>query len=110
MKQIPIFLVLGLALSLCNLTSKLKNAGNSNGPGTSSSGESIAAEKAQPTAAETAALAGGSTVKWDKQGMSWTAPPKWTKETDETKDFAMRSPGSWDAANLIVNISAMADD
>jgi hypothetical protein len=110
MKQVPTLLVLGFALTLCNLTSKLKNSGNSNGPGTSSSGETITAEKAQPTAAQRAALAGGEEFKWSKQGMTWTAPPKWTKVTDERNSFALRSPGSWDAANLIVSISAMADD
>ena len=114
MKQIPILLLLGLALSLCNLTSKLKSAGNSNsnsaGSGPSSSSSDITAEKAQPNAAETAALAGGEEIKWSKQGMSWTMPPKWTKVTDERNSFALRSPGSWDAANMIVSISAMADD
>jgi hypothetical protein len=37
-------------------------------------------------------------------------PPKWTKVTDERNSFALRSPGSWDAANLIVSISPMAED
>jgi hypothetical protein len=114
MKQIPILLLLGLALSLCNLTSKLKNAGSSNSNSNSgsgpSSGSDITAEKAQPTAAQTAALAGGEEVKWIKQGMSWMMPPKWNKVTDERTSFALRSPGSWDAANMIVSISAMADD
>ena len=114
MKQIPILLLLGLALSLCNLTSKLKNVANSNSNSNSGSGTSpssdITAEKAQPTAAETAALAGGEEIKWSKQGMSWTMPPKWTKVTDERTSFALRSPGSWDAANMIVSISAMSDD
>src|SRR6266568_3681828 len=114
MKQIPILIVLGLALSLCNLTSKLKSVGNSNsnsgGSGAPSSSSDITAEKAQPNAAETAALAGGEEIKWSKQGMSWTMPPKWTKVTDDRNSFALRSPGSWDAANLIVSISAMADD
>src|SRR2546427_6379129 len=114
MKQIPILLLLGLALSLCNLTSKLKNVGSSNSNSNSGSGPSsssdITAEKAQPTAAQTAALAGGEEIKWSKQGMSWTMPPKWTKVTDERTSFALRSPGSWDAANLIVSISPMADN
>jgi hypothetical protein len=112
MKHIPILIVLGLALSLCNLTNKLRNAGNSNSNGGSgpSSSSDITAEKAQPTAAQIAALAGGEEIKWSKQGMSWTMPPKWTKVTDERTSFALRSPGSWDAANLIVSISAMADN
>lgn len=108
MKQIPMLLVLGLALSLCNLMNKSKNSGTSgsNGSGTSSSsGESV--EKAAPTAAQTAALDGGQTVKWDQQGMSWTVPAKWSQTSSEEKSFMWRSPGGSEAANLIVSISAM---
>lgn len=108
MKQIPVLIVLGFALSLCNLTDKLKTSTNSGGPGkTATSGPDVNAEPATPTAAQTAALAGGQTVKWDAQGMSWTVPPKWTETTNESKMLLWRSPGGWDAANLIVNISPM---
>ncbi|HEV7396088.1 MAG TPA: hypothetical protein VGN86_06225 [Pyrinomonadaceae bacterium] len=110
MKQILAVLVLGFALSLCNLTNKLKTSTNSNGPGKTATGSSDTggdAEQANPSAAQTAALAGGQTVKWDAQGMSWTVPPKWTETTNESKMLLWRSPGGWDAANLIVNISAM---
>jgi hypothetical protein len=109
MKQIPVLLVLGFALSLCNLTNKLKTSTNSNAPGKSASSadEGGEVEHATPTAAQTEALAGGQTVKWDQQGMSWTVPPKWTEATNESKMLVWRSPGGSEAANLIVNISAM---
>ncbi len=111
MKQIPLLLLLGFALTLCNLTSKLKSAVNSNEPGksTSSSNDTggAAIEHPAPTAAQTAALAGGQNIKWEKQGMSWIVPPKWTQATDDEKMIVWRSPGSWDAASLIVNISTM---
>jgi hypothetical protein len=108
MKHLPVVLVLGLALSLCNLTGKLKNSNSSGGPGkTSSSGSSGDAEHATPTAAQTQALAGGTEAKWDQQGMSWSVPPKWNQTTNESKMFMWRSPGGSDAANLIVNISPM---
>lgn len=108
MKHLPVLLVLGFALSLCNLTNKLKPSSNSGGPGkTASSDSGDTAEKAAPTEAQTAALAGGSTAKWDQQGMSWTVPPKWTESTNESKMLLWRSPGGSDAANLIVNISPM---
>src|ERR1044072_1942282 len=110
MKQIPVLLVLGFALSLCSLSNKLKPSSNSNAPGktaTSSGGDDIGAEKATPTAAQTAALAGGGTAKWDVQGMSWSVPPKWTETTNEKTTFLWRSPGGFDAANLIVNISPL---
>jgi hypothetical protein len=109
MKHIPLLLVLGFALSLCNLTNKLKetgSSGESKKPATIAS-DNGAVEHPFPTAAQIAALAGGETVNWDKQGISWTMPPKWTQATDETKMFVWRSPGSADAASLIVNISTM---
>lgn len=109
MKQIPVLLVLGFALSFCNLSNKLKPATNSPEPGktASTSSDNGNVERANPTAAQTEALAGGQTIKWDQQGMSWTAPPKWTQTTSESKMLVWRSPGSWDAASLIVNISPM---
>lgn len=109
MKQIPVLLMLGFALSLCNLT-KSKNTNSAGGSGTTGSGGAIVAEKAESSAAQVAALAGGTTVKWDQQGMAWTLPPKWTKVTDERDQFVARSPGGFDAANLIVSISSMADN
>jgi hypothetical protein len=110
MKQIPVLLVLGFALSLCNLTNKLKTSTNSNAPGKSASSSSdsdIQAEHATPTAAQIEALAGGETVKWDAQGMSWTVPPQWKQLTNESKELVWRSPGGSEAANLIVSISPM---
>ena len=104
MKQIPVLLVLGFALSLCNLTNKLSPSTNS---GPSSSGPDVNAEKATPTAAQTAALAGGQTVKWDQQGMTWTVPPQWKEHSSDSKSLLWRSPGGSEAANLIVNISSM---
>jgi hypothetical protein len=110
MKQIPVILALGFALSLCNLTNKLKPSTNSGGPGKSSStssGPDVDAEQATPTAAQTAALAGGQTAKWDAQGMSWTVPAKWAESSNESKSLLWRSPGGSEAANLIVSISPM---
>jgi hypothetical protein len=115
MKHLPMIVILGFAISLCNLSSKLKQATNSNssptstGP-TSSGGSGGSVENASPTAAQTAALAGGQEVKWDAQGMTFTVPPKWTESTSETKQLVWRSPGGFDAASLIVSISPMADD
>ena len=110
MKQIPVLLVLGFALSLCNLTNKLKSSNNSSGPGKSASSSSDSggeAEHATPTAAQIQALAGGQTVKWDQQGMSWTVPPQWRQVTVESKELVWNSPGGSEAANLIVSISPM---
>jgi hypothetical protein len=111
MKQIPTIILLGFALSLCNLGTKLKTASNSGGSGSekSSSSSSGEAEKATPTAAQTQALAGGQEVKWDRQGMSWTAPPKWKQDSSEFQELVWSSPGGDEAAHLIVSISPMDD-
>jgi hypothetical protein len=109
MKQIPVLLVLGFAVSFCNLGNRLKTATNSPEPGktASTSSDSGNVERANPTAAQTEALAGGQTIRWEQQGMSWTAPPNWKETSNESKMLVWRSPGSWDAASMIANISAM---
>ena len=110
MKNILLVLLIALALSLCNLSERFKKGGSSNSGPTGSGGSSRSVEPAKPTAEQTAALAGGSDVKWDKQGLSWTIPPGWTEETNESKTFVMRSPGGGNAASLIVSISPMDAD
>jgi hypothetical protein len=107
MKQILALLLIGFALSLCNLSERFKKGGSTSGP---SATGGAAAEKVQPTAAQTAALAGGQQAKWDRQGMSWTVPPSWTEEENESKSFMWRSPGGGDAASLIVSISPMGEN
>jgi hypothetical protein len=108
MKHIVLVLFIGLALSLCNLSERFKKSGSSTNPSgsTSVSDNEAKPERGQPTAAQTAALAGGMEAKWERQGMSWTVPPNWTDSTNESKTLVWRSPGS-DAASLIVSISPM---
>lgn len=110
MKHIPIVLLIGFALSLCNLANKLhgKKSGSGGTDSTAESGNSggIAAERAQPTAAQTAALAGGQEIKWNQQGISFTVPPKWTELSTDSKSLLWHSPGG-DAVSLNVNISLM---
>jgi hypothetical protein len=112
MKQIPVLLVLGFALSLCNLTDKLKSS-KSTAPGKATKSESssvepdVEAEPATPNAAQTAAVADGQTVKWDQQGMTWTVPSQWKQVSTDSKQLVWHSPGGSEAANLIVSISPM---
>ena len=108
MKHILVLMLLGFALSLCNLSERLHKSSSNSNSSSSSSSSSRSAEHAQPTAAQTAALAGGQEAKWDRQGMSFTVPPKWTELENESKSFLWHSPGS-DAATLNVNISPMDD-
>jgi hypothetical protein len=114
MKHLPTLIVLAFALSFCGMLGKLKtstesNSNNGKGVGSTSSGTAgdATVNRPQPTAAQAAALDGGQTVNWDKQGLTWTLPPKWSKTTDEAKMLVWRSPGSSDAASLIVSISPM---
>jgi hypothetical protein len=109
MKSIVALVVLGFALSLCNLSSKLgdKKTVEPSKSTKSSSDSSGDVEHPIPTAAQTAALAGGQNVNWDKQGMTFSVPAKWKEATNDTKMLVWRSPGGSDAANLIVNISPM---
>lgn len=108
MKPILAVILIGFALSLCGLSERFKKGSSSSGTSTSSSSSSDGpVERGQPTAAQTAALGGGKDAKWDRQAMSWTVPPSWTEESNESKEFMMRSPGGGDAASLIVSISPM---
>lgn len=107
MKHIAVVLLIGLALSLCNLSERFKKSSSPAAPSVSEN--EAAPERAQPTAAQTAAIAGGQEVKWERQGMSWTVPVGWTESTNEARMLVWRSPGSG-AASLIVNISAMDED
>lgn len=110
MKYLPVVLVLGFALSLCNLTSKLKSKSSSGTNSSSSSSDTsggAAAEHGEASPAQLAALNGGQQIKWDQQGISFTVPPQWSETTNESKQFAWRSPGGFEAANLIVSISPM---
>lgn len=113
MKHILAVVLIGFALSLCNLSERFhkgnSNSGSSSGSGSSSSG-GAAAEPGKATAEQIAALGGGQPAKWDRQGMSWTVPPGWKEEENESKSFMWRSPGGSDAASLIVSISPMDEN
>lgn len=110
MKQLPLLITLAVSLSLCNLSERFKKSGNSNTGSAGSSatgGGAEAGELPAPTSAQQAAIANGQTVRWEQQGMSWTVPANWKQFTNESKSLLWRSPGSWDAGNLIVSISPM---
>jgi len=116
MKLIPPLVALVFAMSLCNIAERFtgKNANQSN-TGTSSTTTGSAAdtggepvEHPEPTAAQTKALEGGETVKWDQQGITWTVPAGWKKMTVESKMFNYGAPGN--AAFLIASISPMNED
>jgi hypothetical protein len=86
-------------------------SGYSSSTGSSSSSSSDdSAETPQPTSEQSAAIAGGQTATWEQQEISWTVPQRWKKYSAESQSFMWRSPGSWDAASLIVSISPLSAD
>lgn len=110
MKNILLVLLIGFALSLCNLSGRFKKDASTSGSSSTNSAGERPVEHGQPTAEQTAALAGGREAKWERQGISWTVPPNWTEQENESKSFMWRSPGGSDAANLIVSISPMDEN
>jgi hypothetical protein len=73
-------------------------------------GGSADAEPPVPTAGQAAAVAGGRSALWEQQELSWTVPQRWKLHSADSSSLLWRSPGSWDAASLIVSISPMAAD
>jgi len=106
------------ALSFCGLSEKLKSLQGSansssnsstNSPTSSSktNSSSPGSDKATLTPAQEQAIAGGDTISWDQQGLSWTVPKGWKKMDVSKTSFNYQSP---DLAFLLVNISEMSDD
>ena len=115
MKHIPLLVTMALALSLCSITDRFtsKNANQSNSGSGAASGtggsaadtDGVPVDHPEPTAAQTKALEGGQEAKWDQQGITWTVPAGWKKQTVETKMFTYGAPGN--SAFLIASISTM---
>lgn len=83
-----------------NSTGRTTNTSSSSGANDGSSVQSPS-----PTSAQTAAVAGGQSVAWEQQEISWTVPQKWSKSKVDSRTFVWRSPGSSDAASLIASFS-----
>lgn len=117
MKHVPLIIAMVLVVAACNLTNKFKKTDSSNSNSNSSTTTSSSGnpskigddpvEKAEPTAAQTAALANGHEAKWNQQGITWIVPANWKQNTATNDSFQY---GSGDGAFLIVSISAMASD
>jgi hypothetical protein len=112
MKSIALLGVLTFAFTFCGLTERLKSVqgganSTSNSSATSStSGDAPSGEKASLNSAQQAAIAGGDTVEWDKQGIEWTVPKGWKKTDVSQLQFNYASP---DNAFLLVSISELPD-
>ena len=108
MKHVPLIVALVLVVAACNLTDKFKKTGSSNSNSSSTSGNPTKigddpVEQPNPTAAQTAALANGQSVKWDQQGITWTLPANWKKQEVRNESFSYAGDGAF----LTVAISTM---
>src|SRR6266852_4289726 len=104
MKHIPPIILMVLVVAGCNLSQRFKgsNSNSSSSSGTTTvDGETV--EKANPTAAQTAAIANGQTVNWDQQGITWRLPANWKKMSVSTEGFNYGGGGAF----LTVAISVM---
>ena len=109
MKHVLLIAALVFVVAACNLSSKLKGTNNtssnsnssSSSESTSTGGEQV--EQPNPTAAQTATLEGGQTVKWDQQGITWTLPAHWKKQDVRNESFSYNGNGAF----LTVAISVM---
>ena len=105
MKHIPPIILMVLVVAGCNLSQRFKGSNNSNS--SSSSGTSTVdgekVEKANPTAAQTEAIANGQAVNWDQQGITWTLPANWKKQEVRNESFSYGGDGAF----LTVAISVM---
>ena|SRR5688572_7684034 len=102
-KFLALFALLSVALA-CNLMNrKGSNTNSSSSSGTSTTTDGEPVDKANPTAAQQAAIANGQSVTWEQQGITWTLPPNWRKN-DVRSETLSYSGGDM---HLSVNISVM---
>jgi hypothetical protein len=102
-KFLALFALLSVALA-CNLMGrKGSNTNSSSSSGTSTTTDGEPVEKANPTAAQQAAIANGQTVTWEQQGITWTLPANWKKNDVRSESLSYSGGG----AHLSVNISVM---
>lgn len=100
-KLLALFALVSVVLA-CNLIGRKGSNSNSSSSssGTSSvDGEPV--EKANPTAAQQAAIANGETVNWDQQGITLTMPQNWKKNEVRNEIFSYSGGG----AHMSINIS-----
>src|SRR6266550_6581156 len=100
MKHVLLIVALVLVVAACNLTDKFKKTGSSNSNSSSTSGNPTKigddpVEQPNPTAAQTAALANGQSVKWDQQGITWTLPGNWKKQEVRNESFSYAGYGAF---------------
>ncbi len=108
MKKVSLIVALVFVVAACNLSEKFKKSSTSNSNSSSSSSNpskigNDPVEQPNPTAAQTAAIANGQTVKWDQQGITWTLPANWKKQDVRNESLSYGGDGAF----LSVVVSVM---
>ncbi len=108
MKKVSLIVAMVFVVVACNLSEKFKKASSSNSNSSSSSSNpskigNDPVEKPNPTAAQSAAIANGQTVKWDQQGITWTMPANWKKQDVRNETLSYGGDGAF----LSVVVSVM---
>jgi len=113
MKSILTLGLITFALTFCGLGDKLKQASSGNSGTNSSSSSSSSSktssgsvEKPSPTSAQQAIIDGGTEVKGEEQGISWSLPASFKKQQVMKESFNYGAPGT---GFLIASISVMPD-
>src|SRR5713101_3860122 len=100
MKKVSLIVAMVFVVAACNLSEKFKKSGSSNSNSSSSSSNpskigNDPVEQPNPTAAQSAAIANGQTVKWDQQGITWTLPANWKKQDVRNESFSYGGDGAF---------------
>jgi len=106
MKKVSLIVAMVFVVAACNLSEKFKKSTNSNSSSSSSNPSKIGndpVEQPNPTAAQSAAIANGQTVKWDQQGITWTLPANWKKQDVRNESLSYGGDGAF----LSVVVSVM---
>ena len=102
-KFLALFALLSVALSCSLMGRKGSNTNSSSSSGTSTTTNGEPVEKANPTAAQQAAIANGQTTTWEQQGITWTLPANWKKMDARTESASYGGNGAF----LTVAVSIM---
>src|SRR5205809_2633304 len=106
MKKVSLIAAMVFVVAACNLSEKFKKSSTSNSSSSSSNPSKIGndpVEQPNPTAAQTAAIANGQTVKWDQQGITWRLPANWKKQDVRNESLSYGGDGAF----LSVVVSVM---
>src|SRR6266481_3448983 len=112
MKKVSLIVAMVFVVAACNLSEKFKKSSTSNSNSSSSSSNpskigNDPVEQPNPTAAQSAAIANGQTVKWDQQGITWTMPANWKKQDVRNETLSYGGDGAF--LSVVVSVMPQMD-